>query len=357
MSLNNVNPEPSLLNLIISDHHLVRTGFQNKYDGLVFETVHNIYLDLNTNRLIFQRDKGNLEFDFSLSNLPDVNSTNATSGSTLLFNGTNWDILNSNQLFTYSNNNQSTRFQDIKSVSSITNAIDKILYPFILPTFTNFYIQSSPLTFELGQYFSTSGQHKTFSWLLSTPNNISGTSGYKLLDITNSFTLANNITPISTTSSLINIPYNITKTINNSTNIFQIKGKDKQNNFFQKNLTLTWKPRIYFGNSSISIALNSAQIISLSSSTSGGSKLVTDIVNSFKLNGDGRYIWLALPVSFGKAINSDGSSSRFIVNGFSNSYWNLYTVNFTNQFGFTSQYYLYRSVSKMFGTNINIEII
>jgi hypothetical protein len=64
-----------------------------------------------------------------------------------------------------------------------------------------------------------------------------------------------------------------------------------------------------------------------------------------------------MPTSFGKAIESDGSNSRFIVGGLANSFWTLFTVNFTNQFGFTSSYYLYRSNTIAFGTAIKIDIV
>ncbi len=350
--------DPSIVSLMIFKNHLVDTGFRVHYDGLLNTTVFNAYLDTNTNLLTFQREKGDITIPFSLTGLPDVNINNATSGDVLVYNGTNWENQNISSILNYVRNIPSTRFSDIASVTSIGDALDKILYPFIKPTFPTFSIENQATTLELGEYLSGSnGGNETFLWSVSTISNILTSTGYKILDVTNSYTVANSILPISTTSSLLNIPYGITNLTNGALNVFRIIGKDLENNFFQKDLTLTWKPRIYWGTSSTPTALNSSEIIGLESSSSGNSALVSGIQNSFIMNGNGQYIWIAMPTSFGKAIESDGSSSRFIVGGLANSFWNLYTVNFTNQYGYTSSYYLYRSSTISFGTSIKIDIV
>ncbi len=355
---NNSDRDPSIVPLMIYRQHLVDTGFRVKYDGLLDTTVFNAYLDTNTKQICFQREKGDLCFDFSLTGLPDVNVNNATSGDVLVFNGTNWENQSLSGILNYVRTTQSSRFPDILNVSSVVDALDKILYPFIKPTFPTFTIQGKPTIFELGQYLSgTNGGNNTFQWSVSTLSNVSTTTGYKILDVTNSYTIANSILPVSLTSSVQNIPYGIHYNTNGATNVFRIIGKDLENNFFQKDLTLTWRPRIFWGTSSNPNALNSGQIIGLAASSSGGSSLVSTIQNSFTMNGNGQYIWIAMPVSFGKAIEADGSSSRFIVGGLANSFWNLYTVNFTNQYGYTSSYYLYRSSTISFGTSIKIDIV
>lgn len=355
---NNPNRDPSIIPLMIYRQHLVDTGFRVKYDGLLETTVFNAYLNTTTNQLCLQREKGDLCFDFSLTGLPDVNINNATSGDVLVYNGTNWENKNIGGILNYVRNTPSTRFTDIASVSSVVDALDKILYPFIKPAFPTFSIQGQATTLELGEYLSgTNGGNETFQWTVSTLSNVSPSTGYKILDITNSYTIANSILPVSLTSSVQNIPYGINYTTNGASNVFRIIGKDLENNFFQKDLTLTWRPRIFWGTSANPNALNSGQILALPSSPTGGSLLTNDITNSFTMDGNGEYIWIAMPTSFGKAIESDGSASRFIVGGLANSFWNLYTVNFTNQFGYTSSYYLYRSSTISFGTSIKIDIV
>jgi hypothetical protein len=355
---NNPNIDPSIVPLLIHRQHLVDTGFRVHYDGLLDTTIFNAYLDTTTKQICFQREKGDLCFDFSLTGLPDVNASNATNGDVLVYNGTNWEAQSLSGVLNYARNQQSSRFPDIMSVSSVIDALDKILYPFIKPTFTALSIQGQSNTLELGEYLSGSnGGNETFAWAVTTLANISTTNGYKILDITNSYTIANSILPKTLTSSSQSIPYGIRNTTNGATNVFRIIGKDLENNFFQRDLTLTWRPRIFWGTSPVDIALNSSQILSLPSSPTGGSSLVSGIQNSFTMNGNGQYIWIAMPVSFGKAIEADGSNSRFVVGGLANSFWNLFTVNFTNAQGYTSSYYLYRTSTISFGTSIKIDIV
>ncbi len=355
---NNENKEPSIVNLLIYKNHLVDTGFRIKYDGLVNTVLYNAYLNKDTNQLCFQQEGTELCFDFSLTGLPDVDANAATAGDVLVYNGTNWESKFLGDVLNYSRNQQSTRFTDINSVTSIVDALDKILYPFIKPTFSSFSIQGQNNTLELGEYLSgTNGGIETFLWGVNTISNVSTTTGYKILDITNSYTINNSILPTTLLSSLQNIPYGIVYNTNGATNIFRIVGKDLENNFFQRDLTLTWRPKIFWGTSPNMNALNSTEIINLPTSNTGGSKFATDIINSFTMDGNGEYIWIAMPTSFGKAIESDGSNSRFIVGGLANSFWTLFTVNFTNQFGFTSSYYLYRSNTIAFGTAIKIDIV
>lgn len=356
--IDNTTPEGSIHNLLIFKEHLVRTGFMEKYDLLVDTVIYNAYLNTTTNQLCFQQESGDLCFNFSLTGLPDVNINNATSGQVLAYDGTNWVNKTFESVLNYKRNTPSTRFNDILSVSSVQDALDQILYPYVSPTFPTFSIQSKPVTLELGQYLSGSnGGNETFLWTVSEINNISSSSGYKILDVTNSYTIANAILPKTLTSSTLNIPYPIRNTTNGATNVFRIIGKNTKNIFFQRDLVLTWKPRIYYGTSNISTALNNAQIIALASSPTGGSILNSNIQNTFLLNGNGQYIWICIPAFLGYAINPNGSNSRFFVGGLANSFWEVFTVNFTNQYGYTSSYHLYRGTTVSFGTNIDIKIV
>ena len=117
-----------------------------------------------------------------------------------------------------------------------------------------------------------------------------------------------------------------------------------------------WRPRIFWGTSSNTI-LNNSDILNLPSSVSGGSKLTSSIQQQFLMNGDGKYIWICMPVSFGAAINVDGSSSRFVVGGLANSAWERFTVSFTNNYSHVENYYLYKTETVQFGTGIDIKIV
>lgn len=355
---NNTNQEGSIQNLLIYKEHLVKTGFMDKYDLLVDTVIYNAYLDTTTKEICFQQESGTLCFDFSLSGLPDVNITNLTAGDILMFDGTNWVNTNLDFALDYTRTTQSSRFPDILSVSSVIDALDKILYPYVKPTFTSFTIQGKPTTLELGQYLSTStGGTDIFNWGFSNVNNISLTNGYSIVDITANQNIVTNILPRTTITNTSNILYPIMHNTNGSTHVFVISGKDTNGGVFQKSLTLTWQPRIFWGTSTKDTILTNAEIMALVNSNTGGSKLTGVIQNSITMDGNGQYIWICMPVSFGKAIEADGSISKFLVGGLANSFWNLFTVSFTNQYGYTSSYYLYRSVTVSFGTSIKIQIV
>ena len=176
-------PNPNLIPLIIDKNDLVRTGFHDKYNELLDTTIFNIYLDITTNELVFQRDSGDLIMEYSLSGLPDVDTSNLASGDILAYDGTKWVAQTIDQAYNYTNSGQSTRFSDITSVSSIRDALNKILYPYVEPSFQSLSIDSVPYTLEYGQYISTSvGGSNTFSFSLPSMTNVS-TNNFILLDL------------------------------------------------------------------------------------------------------------------------------------------------------------------------------
>jgi hypothetical protein len=354
---NNEIIQPNINNLTVYEQNLI-DSWVAFFNTLLNISVYNVYIDKNNNQLCFQQNNQTLCFDFSLTGLPDVNVSNLQNGDVLVYNGTNFINTNISDTLNYVNNNPSTRFSDITDVVSVSDALNKILYPYVSPTFTSFSIQGVPSILELGQYINnTSGGVQIFNWGVSELSNISTSVGYNLLDITNSYTIATGILPYTTTTTTQMIPYGIHYTTTGATNDFRIVGKNTNGVFFQRDITYTWLPRIFWGTSNVSSPLTNSQILNLPASSSGGTALVSSIQNSFTMNGNGAYLWICMPASFGKAIQSDGSSSLFIVGGLANSFWNIYTVNFTNQFGYTSSYYLYRSVSVSFGTSIKISIV
>lgn len=357
----NTNRDPSIIHLKIDKNHLVRTGFMEHYNELMLTTVFNAYLDTNTGLLTLQREKGDICIPFTLSGLSDTNINNATAGDVLTYNGTSWVNTNGGGMFNYVRNTQSTRHPDILNVTSVTDALDKILYPFIDPAFTSLSIQGVSNTIELGDCISTtSGGISTFQWSVSTLSNVSLTEGYVISDITNPNTLITGILPNTATSQAVNIPYGICKTTPNATHQFQIQGKDLENKFFNRNVTYTWIPRIFWGISPNANVLSDSEIEALPTSTVTASRSGTSLSNSlsqnFLMDGEGDYLWIAMPQSAGLAIEADGSNSKFFVGGFAFSAFTLFSVNYTNQFGHSEPYYLYRSDTIQFGEGIDVEI-
>lgn len=99
---------------------------------------------------------------------------------------------------------------------------------------------------------------------------------------------------------------------------------------------VTFTNKIYWGVGSIS-SYNSAFVLAL-----GNSELKTDRSKTFTVNaGDGKYIFFAIPASYGAPI--------FTVGGFAGGFETAATINFTNASGYSSSYVIYKSKNANLG--------
>lgn len=344
-------PSNNLIPLIIDKDHLIMTGFLEHFNILLNDTIYNIYYDISTNELVFQRDGGDLKVDFSLSKLPDVDTTNLLAGHVLVYDGTKWVSQTLETTMPYVRPATSSRFTDVTNITSIVDALDKILYPYVAPTINGFSVAGKS-TFELGQYFSTiSGGNETFNWSVTKIENISLTQGFTITDNTNATTLTSlPILPNTMTSSVLSVPYSIRYT-SIATHVFGISTKDIKDTTISRTASYTWLPKIYFGTSPLT-TLTSSQVVGLQSS-----RFASSLVQDFTISGGGEYIWICTPVILGVAMNADGSNTRFVVGGLPNSFWDRFEIPVTNAQGYTSQHYLYKSKTVSFGTNTSIKIV
>ena len=138
---------------------------------------------------------------------------------------------------------------------SINEVLDMLLYPYQTPTFSSFTLSgiSSPL--EVG---ATIGGSKNFLWGTTNPNNITPNS-LSLYDVSNGNTLlaANLINDGDATV--------ISSTVSKATSsnhTFRIVGQNTKNQSFQRDLTISWVWRRYFGES-VSSSLTETNIKSL----------------------------------------------------------------------------------------------
>lgn len=106
--------------------------------------------------------------------------------------------------------------------------------------------------------------------------------------------------------------------------------------------SVVFRQRRWWGTSA-NTNLTSSQILNLS-----GNEFATSRAKTLTIDGNGQYIWFSYPVSFGIA--------SFRVNGLQNTSWIQNIVSHTNAFGFTENYYTYRSTDIQNGTGISIEV-
>jgi hypothetical protein len=115
---------------------------------------------------------------------------------------------------------------------------------------------------------------------------------------------------------------------NNKT--WTLKATDERVETSTKTTTISFQNGIYCGGAALPEAIDSAFIMGLANKTLTGTKNRTVTI----AGGDGKYAWYAYPKRLG--------TSLFNIGGFDYEY-ELTTISFTNKFGFTEDYYVYRS--------------
>lgn len=107
-----------------------------------------------------------------------------------------------------------------------------------------------------------------------------------------------------------------------------------------RNVTLTFTNKVKYGAASIPAVLDDSFINGLQNQT-----LSTGKVRSFSVTaGQGKYIWYALPSSYG--------TCSFTVGGFTGGFRLISTQDHTNESGATVQYNIYRSDNPNLGTTL-----
>ena len=121
---------------------------------------------------------------------------------------------------------------------------------------------------------------------------------------------------------------------------FTLSATDERGKTVTKDATINFYNGVYYGVSAIPEAYDSAFIIALGNSGKKvlrGSKLTSFTVTA----GEGEYIYYCLPVSMG--------ACSFKVGGFDGGFDLVATLAYTNEYGHTEQYYIYRSTNAGLG--------
>lgn len=219
--------------------------------------------------------------------------------------------------------------------SDLAGALDKILYPYVKPTFTSFYLSSQITSLEVGDKIA--GGSRTFNWATSEPDNISPNS----IDIiSGSTTILSGAANDGTET--FDIGADIVKTTNTS-HYFKIVGTDTNGDTFQRLYAVYWKWRLYYGSSPLE-TMTESDIKALQSSFLYTSENYT--YNTPENN----YKWICYPTVFGTASKFTDTST-----GFGVAMEAPQTISVTNAFGVTTDYYCYRSTNSMAGA-VSIKI-
>jgi hypothetical protein len=225
----------------------------------------------------------------------------------------------------------------------LKNILDTFLYPPQYPAFTFFGIQSQATTLEVGDTVITGAPTgRNFVWGTSNSTNVV-TSSLMIQDITGSVTLASGLN--NDGSELIILPSPIQKLINDS-HIWNISGNNIYSGSFNLNYQIDWLYMAFWGTFTAT-TLTSADFNSL-----GSSQLLASIFGAFNFVANlGKYKYYVIedtlppPTTFkdqstlltvAMADNTDGYTN--LTNG---NYYQI--VSYTNTFGVTRNYKVYRS--------------
>lgn len=266
-----------------------------------------------------------------------ISSASAISSGTLT--QTDWNIFNSGGIYTNSNPTPVT-IGGIASGStfnnvSLTTMWDMLLYPYQSPVFTSFMISGQTTPIEVGN--SISGLHN-FIWTTSNNSNINANS-INIYDITGSITLFTGLANTGNQSYTFPSPIQL---ITQGSYTWQIQGTNTNSIIFNRNYTVNWDWKRYWGTSS-NTSLTSAQILALVSND-----LSTIGTGTFNFSAN-NYKYFCIPTSFVQPTHFIDASTGFAVDMQS-----PVIVSVTNIFGITTNYNVYRTTNML--TN-SIQII
>ena len=117
----------------------------------------------------------------------------------------------------------------------------------------------------------------------------------------------------------------------NSNKTFTLVGKDEKDKTASSTIRITYYNRVYWGVSNLITYDNNFLREKLANSTLSDNKNRTIQVNAT----EGQYIYYALPSRLG--------TPMFKVNGFEGGFEKVSTISFTNNYGFTEDYDIYKS--------------
>ena len=211
---------------------------------------------------------------------------------------------------------------------TVAEALDKVLYPFVKPTFSSFLLSNQITSLEVGDKIA--GGSRTFTWATTASENVA----VDTIKINGDTTLIRNLS--NDGSETFDIGDDIIKTTN-GTQYFRIYAEDTQGASFNRIYAVYWKWRLYYGSSPL-------ETFTASDVTSLQSSLLYTSENRTYTTPENDYKWICYPTSFGTASKFTDTDT-----GFSVAMEAPQTVSVTNSFGIVQDYYCYRSTNSMAG--------
>lgn len=213
----------------------------------------------------------------------------------------------------------------------LTQVFDQLLYPYQTPTFDTFTLSGTTIL-EVGEPINDS---RTFSWTTTNSTNITANT----VAINNITTSTNIVTGTANDGTHV-YDFSASPVDPNTavTHTYRISATNSQTTVFTKDLTTSWRWRMYWGTSA-NTSLTESQIEALVSSS-----LATNSSGTFSF-GTGGYKYIAYPTSFGLKTTFKDQGTGFDVDMQAAD-----TVSVTNTNGVTTNYYVHRTTNVLGGS-------
>jgi hypothetical protein len=219
---------------------------------------------------------------------------------------------------------------------------DLLLYPYEEPAFSSFSVSPTLPTFELGQ--SVTAGTKTYSWGIQDSQNLSaGTISIIEYTGTSQFrTISNGLT--GTSKSITTTSPTFSSTTPTTQLIYTISAYDTRSNLFTRSINGNWRYRWYYGKYS-GTTITPLEITGLTDTA-----LVTSVVNNYitwdpTVNPE--YGYLIIPTGLTQPTNLRNSTSG--CQGSNIPYTTGGTVSFTNTYGVSTAYMIYKTDNQFAG--------
>lgn len=329
----------------------ISDSYGQSYKILVYDNTLSQIVPLDSRNWVYQYNSGIFFQETYKTPVPAFSSLYVYVGSTL-YNQPNTPYTNASASEVTLGGLPTTSFSSV----SFNNVLDSVLYPSLQANITNFQIQGVETSYEVGNgIINTSGPY-TISWTLSNTSNLTSNQLY-VISHTGSYVYG----PTSNTSPIIGYTVSNTTLLLSTTGSYTWKLSVLRTNGerIYSNYVSNWYYGIYYGASTQSGVTNSfhTKLIStplLSNSVSGNYTFPSGGTTSYKyitvpdsLTSIKLISWKGMPVVM--ADSTDGFTSSL-----NDINYNL--VSFTNQYGVTSNYKIYRTKNMLTATMSNIII-
>lgn len=220
--------------------------------------------------------------------------------------------------------------------------IDRLLYPYVAPTFSAFTIQGVGAILEVGDSIPAS---VVFQWGTTSSSNVAANS-IDILDVTSSLTLAAGLVNDFSEPVVMPAPVHNTVVANHT---FRISADDTHAVEFHRDTTYSWRHRAFYGGSALTV-LAESDIEAMTSRFP-----VTQIAGTYVIATPG-YKFICVPDAVGGHINSVKDTSNFDIPmaGPSEGYtlvdgggFGYALVSVTNTFSVLISYRVYRTLNSL----------